>query len=407
MKKLSLILLLFISLRQFAFSQTNTFPASGNVGIGTTNPRGLLDVTGGSSVNNFMFLSTAGTYGSILKFGSIISNLRQESQIQYQNIFGIFDTNASGTTRFYIDPNGNVGIGTNSPTTRFDVYNAPSATPLTGAFNFSSATAGTAFWGFRLAPTTYDFNLDVNDGTITAAALMVQRATYNVGIGTTAPNAALSVQKAITGNTAMLSLNEAGNNGSNAMSVDWRFGGSSSFPFGTSGVTGRIANERQTTTANFDLAFYNTAATGGLTERMRIFANGNIGIGTSNALGYKLAVNGSMIATAVTVKLYANWPDYVFNKDYRLAALSDVKTFIDQNHHLPDMPSENEVAKDGINLGDMNRLLTKKVEELTLYLIDKDKQIKEQDARIQKQEALQKQMAAQLEILMAGKTKNN
>jgi len=107
--------------------------------------------------------------------------------------------------------------------------------------------------------------------------------------------------------------------------------------------------------------------------------NGNVSIGTPNSYGYKFAVNGNVIATSMTVKLYANWPDYVFKKDYQLPSLTDVKTYIDQNQHLPDMPSEAEVAKDGLNLGEMNKLLVKKVEELTLYLIEKDKKDKEKD----------------------------
>jgi hypothetical protein len=104
---------------------------------------------------------------------------------------------------------------------------------------------------------------------------------------------------------------------------------------------------------------------------------GNVGINTTDTKGYKFAVNGSAIATSMTVKLYANWPDYVFKPDYELPSLTDVKSYIDQNHHLPEIPSEAEVAKNGINLGEMNKVLLKKVEELTLYLIDKDKEEKE------------------------------
>lgn len=110
--------------------------------------------------------------------------------------------------------------------------------------------------------------------------------------------------------------------------------------------------------------------------------SGNISIGTDDSKGYKFAVNGTAIATAMTVKLYANWPDYVFKPDYHLPPLSEVKTYIDKNKHLPDMPSEKEVAENGINLGEMNKLLTKKVEELTLYLIEKDKIEKSQQSQI-------------------------
>jgi response regulator of citrate/malate metabolism len=93
-------------------------------------------------------------------------------------------------------------------------------------------------------------------------------------------------------------------------------------------------------------------------------------------------VAGSVIAESVTVKLHTNWPDYVFKPTYQLKLLSEVKTYIDQNHHLPDMPSEKEIADKGLDLGEMNKLLTKKVEELTLYLIEKDKKDQDQQKEI-------------------------
>jgi len=143
---------------------------------------------------------------------------------------------------------------------------------------------------------------------------------------------------------------------------------------------------------------------------------GSVSIGTNNPYSYKLAVNGSAIATSMTVKLYSAWPDYVFKPTYHLPSLTEVKTYIYQNHHLPDMPSEQEVAKDGLNLGEMNKLLTKKVEELTLYLIEKDKQLTEeqkknelQDARIailEKQQEEINQLKQQLIILTQALNKN-
>lgn len=101
---------------------------------------------------------------------------------------------------------------------------------------------------------------------------------------------------------------------------------------------------------------------------------GNLSLGTIDSKGYKLAVNGNAIANSVTVKVYP-WADFVFNKNYPLPSLSEVKSYIDLNHHLPKIPSEKEVLEKGLNLGDMNRLLTQKVEELTLYLIEQNKQI--------------------------------
>ncbi|MBB6502653.1 hypothetical protein [Pedobacter cryoconitis] len=116
---------------------------------------------------------------------------------------------------------------------------------------------------------------------------------------------------------------------------------------------------------------------------------GNIGIGTTTPNGYKLAVNGGVHAKSVKVDT-DNWPDYVFHKDHVLMPLTEVKTYIDENHHLPEIPSAKEVTEKGLDLGEMNKLLTKKVEELTLYLIEvkseKDKEKRDQEDRINRLE---------------------
>jgi hypothetical protein len=118
---------------------------------------------------------------------------------------------------------------------------------------------------------------------------------------------------------------------------------------------------------------------------MWIQGNGNVAIGTTDPQGYKLAVNGTIHTKEVKVDL-TGWPDYVFKPTYKFPSLTEVKTYIDQNQHLPDMPSEVEVAKNGINLGEMNKLLTKKIAELTLYLIEKDKEVREQQKKSEQKE---------------------
>jgi len=126
---------------------------------------------------------------------------------------------------------------------------------------------------------------------------------------------------------------------------------------------------------------------------------GNIGIGTLTPRE-ALSVNGNIRSKQVKVET-ANWPDYVFKKDYQLPSLTDVKTYIDENQHLPDMPSEAEVAKDGLNLGEMNKLLVKKVEELTLYLIEKDKETR----ALQESKEVQQQQLNQLKQQLAALAK--
>lgn len=104
--------------------------------------------------------------------------------------------------------------------------------------------------------------------------------------------------------------------------------------------------------------------------RMWIDVNGNVSISDDGkiASGYLFNVKGKMIAEEMMVELNGNWPDYVFSKDYKLMSLSELKQYITENNHLPQLPSA-ETMKDGIALGEMNKMLTEKVEQLTLYIL--------------------------------------
>jgi hypothetical protein len=119
-----------------------------------------------------------------------------------------------------------------------------------------------------------------------------------------------------------------------------------------------------------------------LQDNWLVAKDGKISIGTADAKGYKLAVAGSAIAESMTVQLRAQWPDYVFKKTYQLPSLSSIAEYIAKNSHLPDMPSAKEVEANGVNLGEANRLLLKKVEELTLYILELDKKVTKQSKEI-------------------------
>ena len=110
---------------------------------------------------------------------------------------------------------------------------------------------------------------------------------------------------------------------------------------------------------------------------MIINAAGNVGIGTISPQEL-LSVKGNIRAHQIKVET-TNWPDYVFNDDYQVPTLVETEKFIKENGHLPDVPKAEEVEKEGYSLNDMDKILLKKVEELTLILIDKDKQLKEQN----------------------------
>jgi len=107
---------------------------------------------------------------------------------------------------------------------------------------------------------------------------------------------------------------------------------------------------------------------------LRIDANGNVGIGTrltTNPNGYKLAVAGKIGAKEVQVEITSGaWPDYVFDRAYSLMPLNDLDAFVKEHRHLPEVPPQSQVAQAGVNLGEMNTVLLKKVEELTLYVLE-------------------------------------
>ncbi|HEY9006942.1 hypothetical protein [Ohtaekwangia sp.] len=113
------------------------------------------------------------------------------------------------------------------------------------------------------------------------------------------------------------------------------------------------------------------------------YTNGNVGIGTSDTKGYKFAVAGKAAVEEITVKLSASWPDYVFASSYRLPSLSDLEKFIVMHRHLPEIASAEEISKTGVDIGEMNILLLKKVEELTLYIIELEKKNNAIEARLE------------------------
>lgn len=119
-----------------------------------------------------------------------------------------------------------------------------------------------------------------------------------------------------------------------------------------------------------DLLFANIPSTGssnqtGLTDAS-IKSNVNL----------KLSHDGRLLAKEVKVTI-TEWPDYVFDPQYKLLSISETKQFIEENGHLPEMPTAESIESEGMNVGEMNKLLVQKVEELTLYIIELQKQIDE------------------------------
>jgi hypothetical protein len=215
--------------------------------------------------------------------------------------------------------------------------------------------------------------------------------TGNVGIGTSTPDTKLHVEGDInsTGwtyppNTARRigfittdNTNGIANYGMSLLEA---------YPTGTSN-DGRGV----TLSGYFGLSFFTSS-----NERIRIDGTGNVGIGTTTPQ-YKLDVNGKASFSdnvKVDAKLEAKeikvtltpTADFVFEEDYNLPKLEDVEKHLKEKKHLPEIASAKEMEKEGVNVGEFQIKLLQKIEELTLYTIEQNKLIKEQQKRIEKLE---------------------
>ncbi len=216
----------------------------------------------------------------------------------------------------------------------------------------------------------------------------------NVGIGTTNPGARLHINNGDQSYGTILANASEANFSLYAKTLTTRPINIESFRLGLKYAT----DER-----NGFISFYRGGGTSGGflgfstngDERMRISTNGNIGVGTAKP-DEKLTVKGKIHAEEVRVDL--NVPaDYVFQKyyegnsnlkaDYKMPTLEEVEIFTKNNHHLPQIPSAQQIQEEGLHLKEMTNLLLQKIEELTLYTIEQQKQIKAQEYRIKSLEA--------------------
>jgi hypothetical protein len=119
---------------------------------------------------------------------------------------------------------------------------------------------------------------------------------------------------------------------------------------------------------------FNTTDNNGNTHRGAMFLKaGLLGIGTTNPTE-RLSVNGNIRAKKLIIS-QQNWSDYVFYKNYKLRPLNELEKYIQKYQHLPDVPSTKVVQSKGINVGDTQALLLKKIEELTLYIIELNSEV--------------------------------
>ena len=406
MKKYLFILSLFV-LQLNAQDQTingTTFKQDGKVGIGTTNPYSLLDIR--TSDNKGLRLNANDE--SAISFWPNNGNSVFHLSHGHDNKLHVSQGSTVGAAKLMTFVNsGNIGIGTTTPTDKLEVagnlrINGPN-TDDEIRFESQNGFHRIAFRQLRF----YDWdaggdNLTINNG--------------NVGIGTTTPSQKLSIQ----GDNNSVSVSQASYNYSSSIPIGAQFGvwdGSFTNAAGTkfhryrgsanSFTNGYIGQAYADGEWGLDFRVENQTSVSNATQsRMFIKPNGNIGIGTTDTKGFKLGVDGKIAATEVKIATYANWSDFVFENEYNLPTLKEVEQHIKEKGHLKDIPSAEEVEKDGFFLGDMNSKLLQKIEELTLYTIDQQKEIEELNSLKEENQLLRKKFDA-LEALVSKIIKNN
>ena len=106
--------------------------------------------------------------------------------------------------------------------------------------------------------------------------------------------------------------------------------------------------------------------------------------GSQPATNFKLSVKGNIICEELVVEQYGSWPDYVFGPDYQLLDLKELKAYIETHQHLPNIPSAKEVSENGFGVGEMNKKLVEKVEELTLYILGLEERLSKLESKSEK-----------------------
>lgn len=259
---------------------------------------------------------------------------------------------------------GNVGIGTTNPTSKFTVR---------GGIHMQETddpNLRLSMGYYKSASVEYSFLNSLDWGGLNGKNLVLNSrasndAWGNVGIGPLVPIQALDIGGRLNVRKGVIQNYDPANpilvNGTEDLGL----------------YSTRQGFNIRIVTKQAPIQFYTNglfAPVGGEIPAMQITQNGNVGIGTlTTDATYLLSVKGKIRAEEIRVQ--TGWADFVFKPEYKLLSLSELESYIKENGHLPEIPSEQEVTENGVELGNISAKLLQKIEELTLYVIEQQKEI--------------------------------
>lgn len=335
---------------------TNT----GNVGIGTSTPLSKLAIQTGTGQTGWTHTGTTGSTTIIVdeSIGGVSSSLGTSSDHPFR-----LKANGQGMVHLY--PNGKVVVGSNAfaPAVngRLTIESEGIGYGLThtnGLISVGSFVGGSPAAGWLGTISNHPLNFFADNG----GALMTILSNGSVGIATTSPAAKLHLNgnmKINFDNTIEFGAGVPGKE-VNAGKIGYQ-----TFTPGALDIIGA-----GTVSGNRRIKFWNEG--GGEFSGNVLFSN-SVGIGTAINASYRLSVNGNIRSKEVVVE--TGWADYVFEKNYPLIPLEQLEQFIRQNKHLPNIPSAKAIQENGLLVGDTQRRMMEKIEELTLYVIALKKEI--------------------------------